>query len=74
MSQITDQDQVIVVQKKCAACNQTKPITDFRRQNAEKVRPRCKECEKNIQIAKIKEVENDIVRKVERDWYAMWIG
>lgn len=74
MSQILDQEVVIILEKKCVACEATKPLNEFRRYDKEKYRPKCKECEKNSHTAQARELENDIMKKVEKDWYAMWIG
>lgn len=72
MNQLTDLQEVIVVVKECNDCKQSKPLNEFRAYKTGVARPRCKECEKKNKEVVV--VEEDLVKKVERDWYAMWIG
>lgn len=72
MSQETIQEELILVTKECNDCKESKPLNEFRTYKTGATRPRCKECEKKNKEAVI--IEDDLVKKVEKDWYAMWIG
>ena len=59
----------VELKKECKDCKQSKPYSEFNKNNSGFEKLRCRECQ-----AKIRKEYDDRVRKIEKDWYAMWIG